>query len=242
MHENDKKLAEITDRTMVKLINEDVVVPSRYLETFVQEERTSRESNEARAAAETPEAYRAVEQSLFGEKEKGESFRNEIGLLRHQLFSDDITEAKNRLWVYKQKLNERQGFRDFGYVASILVADYRPIVSEYDVNVGNKLLKMVSDYIIGYLRESHIVFEIARYSKEHFLVFLHGMDEREAEELIANMQRGMANYTFKHRSRIFRLSMDAVTLQYIENEPFTSVLDQLEEKRFLSEGNDAARR
>jgi len=236
MHEKDKKLAEITDRTMIKLINEDVVVPSRYLETFVQEEKGFRDSSDPRGPEECAEAYHAVEQSLFGMTEKGESVKSEIGLLRHQLFSDDITEAKNRLWLYKQKLNERQGFRDFGYVASVRVTEYRPIVSEYDVNVGNKLLKMVSDYIIGYLRENHIVFEIARYSKEHFLVFLHGMDEREAEELMGNMQRGMANYTFKQRSRIFRLSMEAVTVQYIENEPFASVLDQLEEKRFLSKG------
>ena len=164
------------------------------------------------------------------------SVRSEIGLLRHQLFSDDITEAKNRLWVYKQKLNERQGFNDFGYVVSIRVADYAMIIKEYDANVGSKLLKMVSDYMIGYLKENHIAFEIARFSKEQFLIFIHDMGEDEVEELIANMQKGMGHYAFKHRNRIFRLSMDAVAVQYIKNEPFASVMEQLEEKRFLSGG------
>ena len=225
MRHDDKTLAEITDRTMVRLVNEAIVLPSHYLETFAEEEKASGTPG----TAETERGPTGVE----GDKA---SVRSEIGLLRHQLFSDDITEAKNRLWVYKQKLNERQGFNDFGYVVSIRVADYAMIIKEYDANVGSKLLKMVSDYMIGYLKENHIAFEIARFSKEQFLIFIHDMGEDEVEELIANMQKGMGHYAFKHRNRIFRLSMDAVAVQYIKNEPFASVMEQLEEKRFLSGG------
>jgi GGDEF domain-containing protein len=231
MRHDDKTLANITDRTMVRLVNEEVVLPSRYLETFAEEEKASATETGTDAA----ESYRAVERSLSGQDEEKASVRSELGLLRHQLFSDDITEAKNRLWVYKQKLNARQGFSDFGYLASVRVADYAAIVDEYDANVGSKLLKMVSDYMIGYLKENHIAFEIARFSKELFLLFMHGMDETEVDELMANMQKGMGHYSFKHRNRIFKLSIEAVAVQYIENEPFASVLEQLEEKRFESE-------
>ena len=225
MRHEERALADITDRTMTRLINEAVVLPARYLETFSEEEKGSllqeQEGNRTGYTAADGEALRHDEPY-------------EIGLLRHQLFSDDITEAKNRLWVYKQKLNERQGFGDFGFVLSIKVAGYGEIVKEYDLNVGSKLLKMVSDYMIGYLKENHIAFEIARFSKEHFLVFVHDMDESAIEELVANMQKGMGNYTFKHRNRIFGLSIDAVAIQYVKNEPFASVMDQLEEKRLLS--------
>jgi len=230
MRPDDKTLAEITDRTMVRLVSEEIVLPSRYLETFTEEEKAS----EAVTPGKTDESYRTAERHLQGEEEEKASVRSEIGLLRHQLFSDDITEAKNRLWVYKQKLNERQGFNDFGYLVSIRVANYETIVEEYDANVGSRLLKMVSDYMIGYLKENHIAFEIARFSKEQFLVFLHDMGETDVEELVANMQKGMGHYSFKHRNRIFRLSMDAVAVQYIKNEPFASVMEQLEEKRFQS--------
>ena len=215
MHPDDKHLADITDKTLRRLINEEIVVPSKYEETFKQEEQ--------KCLRERSEAGTHASQNALG---------NEIDLLRGQLFSDDITEAKNRLWLYKQKLNERQGLVDEGYLVSLHVPDYGTIVREYNSIVGNRVLTLVCDYVIDYLKRHHIAFEIVRYADGHFLLFLHGMEEAEAEELLVNMRNGAANHTFKHRSRIFGITFDAAAIRYIRNEPFASVMDQLEEKRF----------
>ena len=160
--------------------------------------------------------------------------KNSMHLLRKQLFSDDITECKNRLWLLKEKLNNNETFNDFGFLVSIRISDYEKIVKEYDSNVGNRLLKQVSDYIIRYMKDSHINFEIVRYDEDNSLIFIYDLNEDEVEELIVNMQNGMANYKFKHRSRMFQLTCHSSVMQYIEHESFSSVLDALDQKLFES--------
>jgi len=161
-----------------------------------------------------------------------DELKKNMHFLRKQLFSDDITESKNRLWVLKEKLINNETFKDFGFLASIKISDYAKIVKEYNSNVGNRLLKQVSDYMIRYMEDNHINYEIVRYMDDNFLIFMYDMKEDEVEEHIVNMQNGMSNYKFKHRSRMFQLTCYSAVMQYIENESFSSVLDQLDEKLF----------
>ncbi len=158
--------------------------------------------------------------------------KTDMNLLRKQLFIDDITESKNRLWIFKHKLNNNETFKDFGFLVSIRISDYDKIVEEYDSNVGNKLLKQVSNYMMQYMKDEHLKYEIVRYMDDDFLIFMHDLNEDEVEGHIINMQNGMLNYKFKHRSRMFQLICSSAVMQYIENESFTSVLDQLDEKLF----------
>lgn len=158
----------------------------------------------------------------------------EMNLIREDLYSDDISKSKNRLWVFKNKLSDYDTFTDFGFLVSIKISDYEAILKEYDSNVGNKLLKLVSDYIIEYMRENHLNFEIVRYKKDNFLIFIHDLNEEKVEEHIVNIQKGMSNYKFKHRHKVFNLTFYFAVMQYIKNESFSSVLDQLDEKLFLN--------
>jgi len=162
------------------------------------------------------------------------NLQSKMKLLRQNLFSDDISKSKNRLWVFKDKLSVHDTFKDFGYLVSIKISEYTAILNEYDSNVANKLLKLVSDYIIEYMDENHLNFEIVRYSEDNFLIFVHELNEEEVEEHIVNMQKSMSNYRFKHRHKVFNLTFYFGVMQYIKNESFSSVLDQLDEKLFLN--------
>ena len=158
----------------------------------------------------------------------------DILLLREQLFSDDITQSKNRLWIVKHKLNNYETFNDFGFLVSIKISEYLSILKEYDVNVGNKLLKLVSDYMSHYMKEQHITHEIVRYNEDNFLIFIHDLNEEEVEQIVFTMHKSMENYKFKHRNKMFNLIFYSAVMQYIKNESFSSVLDLLDEKLFES--------
>lgn len=158
----------------------------------------------------------------------------EMKLLKQNLFSDDITKSKNRLWIYKNKLSDHDTFNEFGYLVSIKISDYHAIFKEYDSNVANKLLKLVSDYIIVYMKENHLNFEIVRYSEDNFLIFIYELNEEKVEEHIVNIQKSMSNYRFKHRHKVFNLTFYFAVMQYVKSESFSSVLDQLDEKLFLN--------
>jgi len=160
------------------------------------------------------------------------AIKSEILLMHRQLFSDDISKTKNRLWVFKHKLSDHETFNDFGFLVSIKISEYEAIVKEYDSNVGNRLLKQVSNYMIEYMKDNHLNYEIVRYMEDNFLIFMYGLNEDEVEEQVVNMEKGMSNYKFKYRNKMFRLTFYSAVMQYIKNESFSSVLDQLDEKLF----------
>jgi len=162
------------------------------------------------------------------------NIKSSFDVFRSQLFSDDITKSKNRLWIYKNKLSDHDTFNDFGFLVSINISGYDAILKEYDTNVGNKLLKLVSDYMMEYMESYHLKFEIVRYCEDNFLIFIHELNEEGVEEYIVNMQKSMSNYKFKQRHKVFNLRFYFAVMQYIKNESFSSVLDQLDEKLYLT--------
>lgn len=164
--------------------------------------------------------------------EEFNKLKSEMLSLCDLLYSDDISQCKNRLWLLKNKLKNNETFNDFGFLVSIKILEYVSIVKEYDTNVGDKLLKLVSDYMIQYMEDNHIHYEIVRYREDNFLIFIYDLNEEEVEQTIMNMQRSMENYKFKHRSKMFSLAFNSAVIQYIKNESFSSVLDQLDEKLF----------
>ena len=164
-----------------------------------------------------------------------DELRSNLDRFSKQLFSDDITKCKNRLWIFKNKLSDHDTFNDFGFLVSIKIIDFELILKEYDSNVANKLLKLVSEFIIMYMKENFIQFDIVRYKRDNFLIFMQDLNEKKIQEHIVNIQRSMSNYNFKHRHKVFNLTFDYAIMQYVKNESFSSVLDQLDEKLFLNQ-------
>ncbi len=228
------------------MLKNEIILPSMYLEIFTEEmkkiDNLYKEKSIHSVAADedeimnTMQSLKEMEHHWF---DSGRDYVRELNLLRSamdtlrtQLFSDDISKSKNRLWIFKDKLNNNETFNDRGFLISIKILDFDRIVSEYNANIGNRLLKQVSDYMIGYLDQKHCHYEIVRYSEDNFLIFMHELNENEVEEHIRNMQNEMSNHSFKQRSRVFNLTFTAAVMEYIENESFASVLDQLDNKLF----------
>lgn len=246
VHNDEDKLVQITEKTMLRLLKDEIIMPSKYLETFTEEMRKIDNVHEEQSlnSVITDEeeimnnirSLKKMEHHLFNTSrdylKELNALKSDMNTLRTQLFADDISETKNRLWIFKDKLNNNETFNDCGFLVSIKISEYKKILKEYDSNIGNKLLKQVSDYMIRYMKDKHCDYEIVRYMEDNFLIFMHNLNEKDVEEHIANMQNGMSNYNFKHRSKMFRLTFGSAVMQYIENESFSSVLDQLDEKLF----------
>jgi GGDEF domain-containing protein len=245
LHNDKEKLVHITEKTMLRLLKNETVLPSKYLEIFTEEMKKIEDQHQEKSLhsvsaddeiMNTMQSLKKMEHHLFDTSrdymKEMNILKSAMDTLRIQLFSDDISQTKNRLWLFKDKLNNNETFNDRGFLISVNISDYDKIVSEYDANIGNRLLKQVSDHMISYMDQKHCHYEIVRYSEDNFLIFMHELNEIEVEEHISNMQNAMSNTEFKHRSRVFSLTFNTAVMQYIKNESFSSVLDQLDEKLF----------
>ncbi len=231
---------------MLRLLKNEIVLPSTYLEIFTEEmkkadDQQQEKSTHSLAAGDdemmnTMQSLKKMEHQWFDTDrdyvKELNVLRSAMDTLRSQLFSDDISQSRNRLWIFKDKLNNNETFNDRGFLVSIKISEYDMILREYDANIGNRLLKQVSDHMIGYLNQKQCHYEIVRYLEDNFLIFMHEMNENEVKEHISNMQNEMSNYDFKDRSRVFNLTFNTALMHYIENESFASVLAQLDDKLF----------
>ena len=234
------RLAKITEKTMMKLVNNEVVLPSTYLETFLEETQKNgddmnKRGTEIQEGMMHSSSLRKMEQKLYGTTEKPcreelDDIRSDLALLREQLFSDDVTLAKNRVWLYHYKLEEEKTFRDSGVLASIRITEYKSIQEEYGLHTWHTLLCKFYEEVSIILREKHITFEIVRYSEESFLLFLADMDKEKADSYLMELQKRVGSHTFRHRRKMFRLPFVSASMKYIPRESFNSVLDQLDEK------------
>ena len=234
------RLAKITEKTMMKLVNNEIVLPSTYLETFLEEtQKIGDEMNkgytEFQEGLMSATSLRKMEQKLYGTTEKPcsealDDIRSDLAILREQLFTDDVTMVRNRVWLYHHKLREDKTFRDSGVLASIRITEYRSIQEEYSLYTWHTLLCKFYEEIVGIIREKHITCEIVRYSEERFLFFLTDMDEEKADRHLMELQKRVVSKTFQHRRKMFRLPFMSATMKYIPRESFNSVLDQLDEK------------
>lgn len=225
LHNDKEKLVQITEKTMLRLLKNETVLPSKYLEIFTEEMKKIDDQHQEKSLHSVSaddemmnnmQSLKKMEHNLFDTSSdymrELNVLRSAMDTLRTQLFSDDISETKNRLWIFKDKLNNNNSFNDRGFLISIKIFDYDKIVSEYDANIGNRLLKQVSDHIITYMNQKHCHYEIVRYLEDNFLIFMHDMNESEVEEHIGNMQNEMSNYRFKHRSRVFNLTCNTAVM------------------------------
>ena len=237
MYSKKNELRTITQKAMSKLAQEEIVFPSKYLQTFMDEQQHMEEKKEKISEYEEEiQTLKRMEYRLLGTNPDDQilidGLVSDVHSLRSQLFSDDLTRAKNRLWLFKQKLQEDGTFSDSGVIVISKFTDHASMVKEYGSNISDTLIKQISEYMIRYMEEHHIVHEIVRYTDDSFLIFISTTEDERTEEAMLNLHQGMEGRTFKHKNRIFKLKFLFAVMQYVRNEPFSLVLDRLDERLF----------
>ncbi|KYJ85745.1 diguanylate cyclase [Sulfurovum riftiae] len=239
MHKSENALKHISEKTMLRLANDDIVLPSKYLETFMEEQkRLDTGRNEGEEHTKVIRALEEMEYRLFGVDAESTSRMNglisDVRSLQRYLFSDDLTKARNRLWLFKHKLHEDGTFSDSGFIVSSRVIGHIAVVKEYGPDVGDVLLRQIYDHMAGYMKEHHLEHEIVRYRDDSFLLFIAGKERSQVQvdEEMLNLHKGMEGYTFRHRNRVFNFTFLFAVMQYLKHEPFSLVIDQLDEKLF----------
>lgn len=236
MHRDLKKLEQITKLTFQKLDQEDVILPSLYYETFINEAKGL--ENDAlqidNSITDTSKNLQNIENQLFGEKDillqSVEELKAELSQLRKQFFADTLTTAYNTSWLYQHKLNENRLFKDNGSIVEIKLDAYDSISETHGDNTAEKLITLLCDFMKEDLQKNHLNYDIVRFREEKFLLFIYELNEDDLSAYLEGLDHKILDHTFKFRNKIFSLSIIHSFMQYIKNEPFPALLDQLEEE------------
>ncbi len=136
------------------------------------------------------------------EYEKIEEYRNVIVSLKSEndelmkiAYTDELTGAYSRRWLFTKKIAENR-FLDNGYLVVIDMNGFKIINDKYGHNVGDAILKLFVESIQKKALTANLPCEIARFGGDEFLILI---DEKSkltdggVEECLISLKASLVN-------------------------------------------------
>lgn len=160
------------------------------------------------------------------------TLENEIKSLTNELFIDKTVNTFNRKWIYNKFLNKEGTFKKDGICIFLDISDFSYIQKEYGEILAKNLLIFVTNFVSTKLKDEAYEFELARYSKNKFFIFISEDNKKEVINFILNLEQLLSNTTLKSNSGliikakyIFKISL------YEKNKEAKTIFDSLLENQ-----------
>ena len=211
---NNEMLREVTRRTLGRLRDGEIVTPERYGELFAEEESRLLEEGGELLRKELAEVHREVEE------------------IRGDLYRDGTTLCRNRLWLYRRKLDDHQCFRDSGVMGGLRLGNYGSLREEYGETAVERVARIFADSVREYFPTRGISCEAVRYLDRECLLFFDGEDAERTGEEILEFARRIEAAPVRYLNRRLGIAVDAAVTEYAAGEPFHLAMDRIEEQLF----------
>lgn len=159
----------------------------------------------------------------------------ELNVLNNKLFVDELTNTKNRKWIYKEFLNDNSTFKTNGTLVLIDLKDFYYIRNEYGELLSNNYLIFITNFIAMKLKDEKIDFNIARFLENKFFIFISETDYNFINSIIFNIQKILFNTNLKSNSGLmikgnFKFKIQNYKQNNQSNEIFEILFNQLKEE------------
>ena len=211
MFETEKELAGMaTRRTLERLKGEEVVLPERYREIFEEETERLR----AGEAGKVPGFLR---------------LRRELERFGEEIYHEELTDCRNRRWLYRRKLDGAQCFRERGVLVGLRIRGYAALRGEHGEVAAERVARLFAERIREFLLSGGMEGEMVRYLDHECLLLLGEEWEGEAERLMGELAARITTEPFRFRSRRLGVGIDTASTLHAKGEPFYLAMDRIEE-------------
>lgn len=259
------KLQIITDNTINDLLQNEIILPSTYFQTFdrhaktlktnMQDESFIEEVNEIitqefshinaymtqtinniqKLSSATQNAQTAIanrdENELTKVYQEVQELQKEVCSLQDEMYRDSLTHTKNKKWIYAEFITNEGLTKKEGLMALLEIKDFEHIEQEHGTLIADNLLKFFSDFINDKLIDEGIEFDLTRYVKDKFLLFIYKEPMKETFTLLKNIQKSLLNTTLKSKSGILiQTTYDYNLASFLKEENFQNLIEELTTK------------
>lgn len=157
-----------------------------------------------------------------------EELKHEIDDLQNELYVDSLTRTRNKKWIYAEFVDKDGNTKQKGIMSLIFVNDYNYIKEEHGSLIADNLIRFISNFINRHFKEEGINFEIARYTKDRFIIIFYENTLKEVTTLLNNIQKSLFNSTLKSKSGILiKSSYKFNLMKYNQENNFQNMLELL---------------
>jgi len=153
--------------------------------------------------------------------------KSEINALRTQIYIDPLTKIFNRKWIYNQGITESGTFKSEGLLLFIDLTDCNYLTDKYGSLLADNVILFVAKFLKVKFKNEKISADIARYSNNHFVLFIKNETIADITSLIKNMQIELASTTLKSKSGLmFKTNFHFGMVQYSEIDSFQNKIEK----------------
>lgn len=219
---------DLSDSTFENEVNEVIVEEFKTINSYM----SSTISNLQKISEATQDAKVAIqnrdELELTKIYQEMASLKNEIDELQSEMFIDPLTKAYNKKWIYGEFIDKDGNTKQKGVMSLIYLNDYAYIKEEHGNLIADNLTIFISNLLIRQLKDEGIEFQIARYSKERFLLFFKNTEIKNLTYLLNNIQKNLFNSTLKSKSGILiKSSYKFNLMKFNQDSHFQNILEML---------------
>ncbi|ACI20121.1 GGDEF domain-containing protein [Dictyoglomus thermophilum] len=171
---------------------------------------------------------------IFNEAIEFTNLKKELEKLRELTYIDELTGVLNRrglnFFLRKQINNFKKNKKAFG-VLFMDIDNFKEINDRYGHNVGDKVLKMLSETLKNNLRTEDMV---ARYGGDEFVVILQVGDINTLESLTKRIKNLIENSFLEEAGRIIKITVSVGGTLIRENDTMNTLLKRADELMYQS--------
>ncbi len=123
------------------------------------------------------------------------SIKNEVLKLKKQLYTDTLTNVKNRKWINEECVDNNNQFLENGNMVFIDLNSFKNINDTYGHVVGDKVLIFIATFLDRSLDKN--IYAVTRYAGDEFIVFSKDIPLVECARKFKQLQDDVANKTLK---------------------------------------------
>ncbi|WP_345979580.1 diguanylate cyclase [Sulfurimonas sp. HSL3-2] len=171
----------------------------------------------------TKEAISAIkdkdEDRLEAVIEEMASLRKEVDKLRKSVFTDTLTKAHNRQWLYTKYINGAEHFNGNGIIVLIDMNNFKEINDNYGHIAGDKVL----EFAAMYLRKTNG--DLIRYGGDEFLlIFQDGLSIKQVETILQKNREQIMKKELQFKENTFKTSYSYGITDFKANDNFQDIL------------------
>lgn len=173
----------------------------------------------------TSKAIDAIEQkdtkSLQEVHSETEKLKQELQRLKESLYSDELTNAFNRKWLFDTLTDQDRNLIHEGVVGLIDLNYFKQINDTYGHIIGDKVLV----FIVAQLKKSRG--KVVRYGGDEFLVFFQSQTDSEAMKgVLVGIREEILKKHLKAKDHEFRVSFSIGMASYLPGEKLDLVIER----------------
>jgi len=149
-----------------------------------------------------------------------------IKILESQLYTDELTKAYNRKWLFEKFLdNER--FTHNGTLVFLDIDKFKEINDTYGHITGDKALEMVTQ-----LTKQIEATETVRYGGDEFILISKEPNQHKLEQQMKRLSRTLDHKRFKFQGHTFSIHISYGLITFHQGEAFADVIEKVDKKMY----------